>query len=157
MTNDRTPPISTPRKPPPSPPKYILPTNHSPISPLTTLPQALPHTPADPPLKLPPILPPQSRRLDIRRALIVRTRQHANHAEQNRLGRLHRRPALRGRFVAVFVVFGRVQDRDADFAGGVDCAGGLGVRKWGERGCEGEEREGKGREGKGETDCSGER
>lgn len=54
-----------------------------------------------------------------------------------------------------------MQDRDADFARGVDCAGGLGVRKWGERGCEGEEREGKGREGKregkGETDCSGER
>lgn len=46
--------------------------------------------------------------------------QQTNHAQQNRLGRLHRGPALRGGFVAVLVVLGRMQDRDAQEARGID-------------------------------------
>jgi len=132
------PPKYTPLPPPPpSPP-------HNPN--LNPLPQTLPHTPPHPLLKLPPILPPQPRGLDVRRTLVVRTRQHADNAQEDGLGRLHGRPALRRRLVPVLVVFGRVQDRDADFAGLVDCAsvvsGGGGVGESGGRGRE-EERAGR--------------
>lgn len=84
------------------------------------LPQALPNTPPNPPLKLLRILPPQPGSLHIRRALVVWRRQHRNYRQQNGFGRLHRRPALGGGLVAIFVFFGGVQDRDADFAGWVD-------------------------------------
>lgn len=43
------------------------------------LPQTIPNTPPNPPLKLLGILPPQPRRLNISGGLIVRTRQHGNH------------------------------------------------------------------------------
>lgn len=84
------------------------------------LPQTLPDTPPNPPLKLLRILPPQPRRLDIGRTLVVWARQHRNHGDQNRLRRLHGRPPLRSGFVPVFVFFGGVEDGDAHFAVGVD-------------------------------------
>lgn len=86
------------------------------------LPQTLPNTPPNPPLKLLRILSPQPCRLDISRTLVVRARQHGNHGDQNRLGRLHGRPPLRRGFVPVFVFFGGVEDGDAHFAVGVDYA-----------------------------------
>ncbi len=76
----------------------------------------IPNTPPHPPPKLLPILPPQPPRLSIRRALIIRTPQQTNHTQQNTLRRLHGTPALGGFLVAVRVVFGRVQDRDANCA-----------------------------------------
>lgn len=46
--------------------------------------------------------------------------QQADHAQQDRLRRLHRRPALCRRLVSILVVLGRVQDRDAEQAGRID-------------------------------------
>lgn len=46
--------------------------------------------------------------------------QQAYHTQQNRLGRLHRTPPLRGALKPVLVLFGRVQDRDTQGAAGVD-------------------------------------
>lgn len=94
---------------------FTLPTSSFPSILLT-----IPHTPPDPLLKLLPILPPHFPRLDIGRTLIVRTTQHTDHAQQNRLGSLHGTPSLAGALITVLVVFGRVQDADADFAIGVD-------------------------------------
>ena len=59
--------------------------------------------------KLLRILPPQSRRLHIRRTLIIRTAQHADHTQEYRLGRLDRRPSFAGRLVAVWIVGRRVK------------------------------------------------
>lgn len=84
-------------------------------------PQTPPHPLPDRPLKLPPPLPPHLRRLDIRRTLIIRLRQHAHHADQYLLHTLYRTPSLRGLFVVVRIIAGRVQDGDADEAGGVNC------------------------------------
>lgn len=99
---------------PPSPHPQCPPTTK--LLKLQTIPHALPHML----LELGRILPPQPCRIRIRRTLVVRTRQHRDDAQQDGLGRLHGRPALGGGFVAPFVFFGRVQDRDADFAVGVD-------------------------------------
>lgn len=46
--------------------------------------------------------------------------QQADHADQDRLGRLDRAPPLRGLLVPVLVVLRGVQDRDAEQARGVD-------------------------------------
>lgn len=80
----------------------------------------LPHTPADTLLKLCRVLSPQPGRLYIRGTLIVGARKHRDDGEQNGLRCLHGRPALRGRFVAVFIFLGRVQDGNADFTVGID-------------------------------------
>ena len=72
------------------------------------------------PPKLLRILPPHPGCLHIRRALIVRTAQHRNNTQQNRLRRLHGRPPFRGGLVSVFILFRWMKDRDADFAVGVD-------------------------------------
>jgi hypothetical protein len=82
--------------------------------------QTIPHTFPYPLLKLRRIISPQRRGLDIRWRLVIRTRQHADDREENRFGCLHRGPALRRGFVAVFVFLGGVQDRDAYFAVLVD-------------------------------------
>lgn len=81
-----------------------------------TLPDALAH----PLLELLGILPPQTRCFHVRRALVVRARQHGNHGEKDRLRGLHGRPAFCGGLIAVFVFLRGVQDGDADFAVGVD-------------------------------------
>lgn len=68
---------------------------------------------------LPP-LPPHLRRLDVRGALIIRFSQHAHDADQDLLDALDGRPPLRGVLVVVRVVARGMQDRNADYAGGVD-------------------------------------
>lgn len=83
---------------------------------LQTIPHALPHTL----LELCEIVPPQTRGLDVRRRLVVGARQHGDDGEQDCLWGLHGRPPLGGRFVAVLVLLGRVQDADAHVAVGVD-------------------------------------
>jgi hypothetical protein len=83
------------------------------------LPKTLPHALPDSFLEFLRIVPPQPRRLHIRRALVVGARQHRNHGQQNRLGRLHGRPALGRRLIAIFIFFGRMQDGDAHVAGRV--------------------------------------
>lgn len=75
------------------------------------LPQTLPHTLATPFPKLLRILAPQPGRLDIGRALVVGTAQHADDGEDDGFGGLDGRPALGGGFVAVFVFFGGMEDR----------------------------------------------
>lgn len=105
---------------PPFVPLSLIPPNLPP-SPRTLLKlQTIPHTLPHPLLKLRRIIPPQARRLHIRRRLIVRAGQHGDNAKKNRFGCLHGRPAFRGGFVAVLVFFGWVQDRDAYFAVLVD-------------------------------------
>lgn len=60
------------------------------------------------------------RRLDVCGALFIGAVKQADDAEENRLGRLDGTPALGGGFVAVLVLFGRVQDGDAELAVLVD-------------------------------------
>nr|POE53546.1 hypothetical protein CFP56_28768 [Quercus suber] len=83
---------------------------------LLTIPHAFPHALAE----LLAVLAPQLAGLDVRGAFVVGAAEHADDGEQDGLGGLHGRPALRGGLVAVLVVFGRVQDTDADDAGFVD-------------------------------------
>lgn len=98
------------------PPRHsLLIHSHFPLQP-----QALPNIRLDPTLKLGPPFPPHPRSIDIRRALVVRLGDHAHDADENLLHALDRAPALRGLLVVVRVVAGRVQDRDADDAVGVD-------------------------------------
>lgn len=84
------------------------------------LPQTLPHalpTPSPIVLVLALLLLAQHpRRLDIRRALFVRTVEQADYAQEDRLGGLDGAPALRGRLVAVLVLLGGVQDGNAQLA-----------------------------------------
>lgn len=54
--------------------------------------------------------------LDVRRALLIGAVEQADDAEEDRLGRLHGAPTLGGGLVAVLVLFGRVQDGDAELA-----------------------------------------
>lgn len=116
-------------------PPTIQPTNlvpPSPPSPTHTFPSLIsshplshPQTPLHPLpnrlLKLASPLPPHLGRLDIRRTLIIRLRQHAHHADQYLLHTLYRTPSLRCLLIVVRVVARGVQDGDADEAGGVDC------------------------------------
>jgi len=71
-------------------------------------------------LKLLRVLSPHLCSLNVCRTLIVRTTEHAYDAKQYRLRCLHGRPALRRRFIAIFVFFGRMQDGNADLAAFVD-------------------------------------
>lgn len=120
------PPLPSPSSSSPPPP--ILPIN--PFTPSPSFPTSHPHLhPQTPPhplphrlLELTPPLPPHLRRLDIRRTLIIRLRQHAHHTDQYLLHTLYRTPPLGGLFVVVRVVARGVQDGDADEAGGVNCA-----------------------------------
>lgn len=96
------------------------PTNPAPNSRLQTIPHTLPHLL----LKRHRIIPPLPRRLDIRRALVVGTAQHADNGEEDGRGCLDGGPAFRGGFVACAVFFGRVEDGDADGAVCEDCFGG---------------------------------
>jgi len=84
-------------------------------------PQALPNIPPNNLLILCPPFPPHPRRIHIRRTLIIRLRQHAHHAYEYLLDALDRGPAFGRLFVLQGIFAGRVQDRDADFAVGVDC------------------------------------
>lgn len=83
-------------------------------------PQPPPHARPDDPFILASPLPPHARRIHIRRALIIRLRQHAHHADEDLLHALDRAPPLRRLLVVVRVVARRVQDRDADEARRVD-------------------------------------
>lgn len=85
---------------------------------LQTIPDALP----DPLLEFLRIVTPQPSGLHVGWALVVRRRKHGDDGEEDGFGGLNWRPTLCGRFVAVFVITWRVEDRDADFAVGVDCA-----------------------------------
>ena len=67
------------------------------------------------------VLPPQPSGLNIGGAFIVRAAKHADDAEEDRFRGLHWRPALRGRFVAVLVLFGWMKDGDAHVAVLIDC------------------------------------
>lgn len=60
------------------------------------------------------------RRLDVRGALFVGAIEQTDDAEEDRLGGLDGAPALGGGLVAVLVLFGRVQDGDAELAVLVD-------------------------------------
>lgn len=91
-----------------------------PHPPTPSKPQPPPHPVPDNPLIVGPPLPPHLRRLDIRRALIVRLRQHTHHADQDLLHALYRTPALGRVLVVVRIVARWVQDRDADEACWVD-------------------------------------
>lgn len=86
--------------------------------------QALPDALAAPPpevLVLALLLLAQhARGLDVGRALLVGAVEQADGAQQDRLGGLDGAPALRGGLVAVLVLLGRVQDRDAELAVLVD-------------------------------------
>jgi len=82
--------------------------------------QALPNIRLDPALKLRPPLPPHPRGIHIRRALIVRLRDHAHDTDQNLLHTLNRTPALGSLLVVVRVVTGRVQNRYTNNTIGVD-------------------------------------
>lgn len=66
------------------------------------------------------LLPPQSCRLHIRRTLIIGTVQQTNHTQQYCFWRLDRTPSLARLLISVFIVFGGVEDRNAEFAVGVD-------------------------------------
>lgn len=72
--------------------------------------QTRPHARATPFAELLGVLAPQPGGLDVGGAFVVGTAQHADDGEDDSFGRLDGRPALRGRFVAVFVFFGRVED-----------------------------------------------
>lgn len=95
-----------------------------PLSPSLVLPQTLSNTPPDPfPKVLGPsflLNPEQLGGLQIRRALVIQFAKQADDADQYGLGGLHRGPALRRALVAVLVLLGRVQDRDAQLARRVD-------------------------------------
>lgn len=58
---------------------------------------------------------------------IVGATQHADDGDEDGLRRLHGRPSFRSRFISILVVFGRVEDGDADFARGVE----VGMEDWG--------------------------
>ena len=66
--------------------------------------QTPPHPLPNNPLKLIPPIPPHLRRLNIRRALIIRFRQHTHHTNQNLLHTLYRRPPLAGFFIVVRII-----------------------------------------------------
>lgn len=91
---------------------------------ILVLSQALPHTlptPSPVILVLPLLLLAQHPRgLDVRGALFIGAVEQADDAEEDRLGRLDGAPALGGGLVAVLVLFGRVQDGDAELAVLVD-------------------------------------
>ena len=82
------------------------------------LPQTRPHISSTFLPKLFQIFPPHSRGLDICRTFVVRTAEHADDAQEYCFGGLNGWPALWGWFVAVGIVGWRVEDGDADFAGG---------------------------------------
>lgn len=103
------------------PARKIKNTHLSNDSPPASHPQTPPHPLPHRLLKLPPPLPPHLRRLNIRRTLIIRLRQHAHHADQDLLHTLYRTPPLRCLFVVMRIVARSVQDGDADEAGWVDC------------------------------------
>lgn len=84
--------------------------------------EAIPDTLAHALLELCWIIPPQACSLDVSGRLVVWARQHGYDGEENGFGCLDGGPAFGGRFVAVLVFFGRVEDRDADFAVRVDFA-----------------------------------
>ena len=76
--------------------------------------QTIPHTLPHPLLEFRRIIPPQGRRLHIRRTLVVRLSKHAHNRYKNLFNRLNRRPPFRRMFVVVWIVAGRVEDGDAD-------------------------------------------
>ena len=84
-------------------------------------PKPPPHPPPHSLLELRPPLPPHLRRLHIRRALIIRLRKHAHHAQQYLLHALYGAPPLTRFLVVHWVVAGGVEDGDADFAVRIDC------------------------------------
>lgn len=86
----------------------------------SVLPQTRPHIRPTPLLELLGVFPPHPGGLHVGGALVVGTAQHADDTEQDGFGGLDGRPPFRGVLVAVRVVFGAVEDGDADFAGGVD-------------------------------------
>ncbi|PIB02863.1 hypothetical protein CB0940_11891 [Cercospora beticola] len=74
----------------------------------------IPHAPPHPLLKLFAVLPPQLPRLNIRRRLIIRTPQHTDNAQQNRLRRLYRTPPLTRILISILILSRRMQDTDTD-------------------------------------------
>ena len=82
----------------------------SPFFPFLFLPQTRPDIRSTPLLELFRILPPQPRRLHIRRTLIVGATQHTDHTQKNGFGCLNRRPPFTGGFVTVWVVGRRMED-----------------------------------------------
>jgi len=78
------------------------------------------HISPDPLLEILPPLPPHPRRIHIRRALIIRFRNHAHHTDQDFFDTLYRTPPLRSLLVVVRIIARRVQDRDTDDTVGVD-------------------------------------
>lgn len=72
-------------------------------------------------LVLVPALAPHLGSLNVGGTLIVWLGQHAHDGDEDLFDGLDGRPALRGVFVVVGVVAGRVEDGDADEAAGVDC------------------------------------
>lgn len=82
--------------------------------------QACPHICPTSSPELLRILPPNLGGLYVRRTLIIWTAQHTDDAHEDCFGGLDRRPTLRRMLVAIRIVRGGMQDRDTDFAGGVD-------------------------------------
>lgn len=93
----------------------------SPLVYASTNAQTPPHPLPNNLLKLLPPIPPHLRRLNIRRALIIRFRQHTHHTNQNLLHTLYRRPPLAGFFIVVRIIAWCVEDGDADDTCWVDC------------------------------------
>lgn len=81
--------------------------------------QALPHIRLDNALILLPLLPPHTRRIHIRRALIIRLRQHTHHTNEDLLDALDRAPPLARLLILQRILAWRMQYRDADLAVGV--------------------------------------
>ncbi len=69
------------------------------------------------------IFTPDLRGLHICGTFVVWTAQHTDNAHEDRFGRLHWRPTLRGVLVSKGIVDGGMQNRDTDFAGRVDYGG----------------------------------
>lgn len=82
-----------------------------------TLSDTLPHAS----LEFLRVLSPQTGSFDIRRTLIVGAGKHGDDGNKDSLWRLHWRPTLRSRLIAVLVFFRGVKNRDADFAVRIDC------------------------------------
>ncbi|CAH0372400.1 unnamed protein product [Pelagomonas calceolata] len=80
-----------------------------------------PHEPLDLLLEALKVVAPLHRRVDVCRAVVVRVREQRDDRDEDRLHAEHGPPAqVRRLALVVRVVAGRVQDRDADLAVGVD-------------------------------------
>lgn len=86
--------------------------------------QTLPYPPPTNPPKLltprRPLLPPQPRRLHIRRTFIIRTIQQTQHTNEYRLRRLRRIPSLCRALISVLIITRRMKDGDAETSVRVD-------------------------------------